>query len=261
MEAWVLFKMDEEAMNGPEGIYGDSSLAQVSMARQLGERGKKMLDWTISGLEAWAKYAYVPETNEIKPMFADGKDLTGQSFQRLGFYGKKGLVFQRKPISPIVLLSYATAWAATKRESLWPTVAAMARNFGLGNWNPKDPKTPSVNLETRANDATLLFAVLEIANATGVEAYLDLAKALGESIFRQRAYRGLFVPSEKHVYCRFDDAEPLALAALVATVDGKAEQVPAFRSQGGYIHGDALLPEIGKKNIVDTKAIYPQMRA
>lgn len=258
MEAWVLFKMDEEAMNGPEGIYGDSSLAQLSMARQLGERGKKMLDWTLSGLEAWAKYAYVPETNEIKPMFADGKDLTGHVFQRLGFYGKKGMVFERKPISPIVFLAYATAWAASGRETLWPTVAAMAKNFGLGNWNPADPKGPSVNLETRANDATLLFAVLEVARATGCEAYLDLAKALGQSILRQRAHRGLFVPTEKHIYCRFDDAEPLALAALVATVEGKADVVPAFRSQGGYIHGDALLPEIGKKNIVDTKAIYPQ---
>jgi pectate lyase len=260
MEAWVLFKMDEEALNGPEGIYGDSSLAQISMARQLGERGKKMLDWTVSGLEAWAKYAYVPETNEIKPMFADGKDLTGHTFQRLGFYGKKGMEFKRKPISPIVFLSYATAWAATKRESLWTTVAAMARNFGLGNWDPKNPKTPSVNLETRANDATLLFAVLEIANATGVEAYLDLAKALGQSIFHHRAHRGLFVPSEKHIHARFDDAEPLALAALIATIEGKADQVPAFRSQGGYIHGDALMPEIGKKNITDLKAIYPQTR-
>ncbi|GAA5159680.1 hypothetical protein [Viridibacterium curvum] len=261
MEAWVLFKMDEEALNGPEGIYGDSSLAQVSMARQLGEKGKKLLDWTVSGLEAWAKYAYVPETNEIKPMFADGKDLTGHVFQRFGFYGKKGMVFERKKISPIVFLSYATAWAASGSEKLWPTVAAMARNFGLGNWNPENPKAPQVNLETRANDSTLLFAVLEIARATGTSAYLDLARALGESIFVQRAHRGLFVPSERHIHCRFDDAEPLALAALIATMEGKGDQVPAFRSQGGYIHGDALLPEIGKKNITDLKFIYPMKKA
>jgi len=258
MEAWVLFKMDEEALNGPEGIYGDSSLAQLTMARQLGERGKKLLGWTLSGLEAWAKYALEPETNEIKPMFADGKDLTGHVFQRRGFYGTKGMVFERKKINPIVFLTYATAWAISESETLWPLVAAMARNFGLGNWNTKDPYKPDVNLATTSNDAILLFAVLEIARKTQCAAYIDLAKALGESIFKQRAHRGLIVPSEKHIYCRFDDAEALGLASLVATLEGKGDQVPAFRSQGGYIHGDAMLPEIGKKNITDLKFIYPQ---
>ncbi|GAB4057838.1 hypothetical protein [Uliginosibacterium sediminicola] len=261
MEAWVLFKMDEEALNGPQGIYGDASLAQVSMARQLGERGKKLMDWTVSGLEAYAQYAYDPASNEIKPMFADGKDLTGQHIPRYGYYGKAGIEFRREKISPIMLLSYATAWAASGKQSLWPTVAAMARHFGLGNWNPADPARPEVNLETRANDAILLFAVLEVARTTGAAAYIDLAKAIGESIFRQRAHRGFFLPSEQHIHARFDDAEPLALAALLGTLEGKGAQMPVFRSQGGYIHGDALLPEIGKKNITDIKFIYPLKRA
>ncbi|HEX5126483.1 MAG TPA: hypothetical protein VFW00_07060 [Rhodocyclaceae bacterium] len=259
-EANVLFKMDPEALNGPEGIYGDSALAQITMARQLGARGKKLLDWTIEGLEAWAKYAYVPETNEVKPMFVDGKDLTGHVFKRFGFYGKKGQIFERKPINTIVFLSYATAWAASGSKTLWPTVCAMARNFGLGEWNASDPQSPKVKLDTSVGDAQLLFAVLEVYKVTQAQAYLDLAKALGESLFRQRAHRGVLVPSKKHIYCRFDDAEPLALMALIATLQGKADLVPVFRSQGGYIHGDALI-EGNKKNIKDVKDIYQQLAA
>ncbi len=38
--------MDEEALNGPEGIYGDSALAQILLARELGEKGQQLLDWT-----------------------------------------------------------------------------------------------------------------------------------------------------------------------------------------------------------------------
>lgn len=260
-EAWVLFKMDPDALNGPEGIYSDSGLAQVTMARQLGERGKTLLDWTVSGMAAWAHYAYVPETNEIKPMFADGKDLTGHVFQRRGYFGQKGWVFERKPINTISFLAYATAWAVSGMQELWPTVAAMARNFGLGEWNPADPNTPKVNLQTRANDAQLLFGVLEVYRATQVPAYLALAKALGESIFSQRAHRGLLLPSARHIYCRFDDPEALALLSLYATLEGKAEQVPVFRSKGGYIHGDAILPDGTKKNIQDILHFYPMQQA
>jgi pectate lyase len=259
-EAWVLFKMDDEALNGPEGIYGDASLAQLLLARELGEAGHQLQAWTVAGLEAWARYAYVPETNEIKPMFADGKDLTGQVFQRPGYYGKRGRVFERRKITPIVFLSYATAWASSRSDALWPTVAAMAQNFGLGNWNPGDPMRPQVDLETRADSAVLLFAALEIHCATGVEAYLHLASAIGRSLLAQRWHRGTFVPSAEHIYCRFDDAEPLALAALIAAERGEPALVPGFRSEGGYIHGDALMPDGNKKNIQDILAVYPRMR-
>jgi pectate lyase len=260
-EAWVLFKMDEEMLNGPEGIYGDSAFAQTSMARELGDRGKTMLNWTLDGLEAWAKYAYVPETNEIKPMFADGRDLTGEVFKRFGYYGPKGTVFERKPITGMVFLSFATAWAVSRRDTLWPTVCAMARNFGLGEWNASNPTKSNINRTPPTSNALLLFAVLEVYHATQAKPYLELAQALGEVLVQQRAHRGVFVPSEHHVYCRLDDAEPLALAALVAAVQGKPELVPAFRSQGGYIHGDALMPDGKKKNIQDVKVIYSRKAA
>ncbi len=254
-EAWVLFKMDDEALNGPDGIYGDSALAQTLLARQLGTRGQKLLHWTTEGLEAWAKYAYVPETNETKPMFADGRDLTGQLIPRFGFFGKKGLVFKRRPVSPLVFLSYVTSWAASRSEKLWPTVCAMARNFGLGEWAGD---VPAVNLQASADDALFLFAALEMHRATGHAAYLDLASVLSETVFCAHANRGLFTPSAKHVYCRFDDVEPLALATLLATLQGKADAMPVFRGKGGYIHGDMLLPDGTKKNTMDVLAIYPR---
>lgn len=256
-EAWVLFKMDPDAMNGPEGIYGDSTLAQLALARQLGAQGEKLKQWAVDGLEAWLKHAYVPETNQMKPMFADGKDLTGHTFPRSGFYGKKGWVFQRKPVNPIVFLSTVTAWAISGRDSLWQHVVTMARHFGLGDWNSDNPKEPHGTLMATQVDAIRLFAVLEVYRATGTPSYLDLAHRLGERLLAEHGQRGMFVPSVKHIHCRFDDTDALALLNLIAAERGCPDMVPGFRSQGGYIHGDIQLEDGSKRNVIDIKDIYP----
>ncbi|NQZ32360.1 MAG: pectate lyase [Oceanospirillaceae bacterium] len=253
-EAWVLFKMDEEALNGPEGIYGDCALAQTLLARQLGSDGQQLLDWTTQGMEAWAYYAYDAATNEIKPMFADGKDLTGHKIKRLGYYGKKDVEFMRRPLPPHVFLSYVTNWVVSGSKKLWPTLCAMAKHNKLGDWSGK---IPQVNLSTDNSGTLMLFAVLEMYRAGGQSAYLSLAEKLGENIFERSANRGLFTPSEEHVYCRFDDVEPLALLSLVAAKQGQAALIPEYRSRGGYIHGDMQMPDGSTKNTMDVKTIYP----
>lgn len=257
-EAWVLFKMDDEALNGPEGIYGDCAYAQTTLARELGERGRQMFDWTTEGMQAWAHYAYDAQSNEIKPMFADGRDLTGAVIPRLGYYGKQGTPIIRRPLPPHVFLAYVTHWAASRSEQLWPVVCAMARNFGLGEW---ESESPAVNLQTTAADTQFLFAVLEMHRSTGQAVYLDLAKIIGGNLFRAHAHRGMFTPSEKHVFCRFDDVEALAQATLLGTLQGKADAMPVYRGRGGYVHGDMLLPDGSKKNTTDIKTIYTQTRS
>lgn len=255
-EAWVLFKMDEDALNGPEGIYGDCAYAQTTLARELGERGRQILAWSTEGLEAWAHYAYDEKTNEIKPMFADGKDLTGAVIPRYGYYGKKDTPIVRRPLPPHVFLSYVANWVTSQSSKLWPTVCAMARNFTLGDWS--NAAAPQVNLDTQVSESVFLFAALEMYRATKQSAYLDLAKRIGDNVFQAHANRGLFTPSADHIYCRFDDVEPLALATLIATVEGKGDAMPVYRGKGGYIHGDMMLPNGNKKNTMDVKAIYPR---
>ena len=257
-EAWVLFKMDEEALNGPEGIYGDCGLAQTLLARELGKDGKQLLDWTTEGLEAWAYYAYDANTNEIKPMFADGKDLTGQQIPRYGYYGKKGVEIIRRPVPSHVFLAYVTNWiencsVGNQSNIIWATVCAMAKHFDLGNWVSDEP---NVNLETQADEPLFLFAALEMHQATKKASYLALAEKLGGNIFQRSANRDFFTTSHDHINCRFDDIEPLALLSLIAAKQGQRELVPIYRSRGGYIHGDMMMPDGSIKNTMDVKSIY-----
>lgn len=257
-EAWVLFKMDEEALNGPEGIYGDCALAQTLLARELGKEGEQLLHWTTEGLEAWAHYAYDATTNEIKPMFADGKDLTGHKIPRYGYYGQKGIEMIRRPVPSHVFLAYVTNWAESRSDKLWQTVCDMALHFDLGNWRNEQKK---VKLDSQADDALLLFAVLEMHQTTQQTVYLNLAERLGDNVFERSANRGLFTASPNHIHCRFDDVEPLALLSLVAAKQGCREKIPIYRSRGGYIHGDMLMPDGTIKNTMDIKTIYPQCRS
>ena len=254
-EAWVLFKVDEEALNGPEGIYGDCALAQTLLARELGSQGKQLLDWTTQGLEAWAKYAYDATSNEIKPMFADGKDLTGHKIPRFGYYGQQGQELIRRPLPVHVFLAYVTNWCESQSQVLWPTVCAMAKHFGLGNWSTLQAE----NMD-KQSDPLLLFACLEMYRTTQQAFYLQIADQLALKLFEQTAHHGLFTPSSEHIYCRFDDVTPLALLSWIACKSGKFDQVPVYRSRGGYIHGDILLDNGKVKNIMDVKFIYEQKR-
>jgi len=254
-EAWVLFKIDEEALNGPEGIYGDCALAQTLLARELGTRGKQLLNWTTEGLEAWAHYAYDSDTNEIKPMFADGKDLTGHKIPRFGYYGQQGQELLRRPLPAHVFLAYVTNWCESRSQALWPTVCAMATHFGLGDWKNRK----AIELDGSI-DPLLLFAALEMHRSTQDPFFMTLSDTLASALFKQTAHHGLFTPSSEHIFCRFDDVAPLALLTWIAHKKGSFDQVPIYRSRGGYIHGDILLDNGKVKNIMDVKFIYEQKK-
>ncbi|EAR09938.1 pectate lyase [Reinekea blandensis] len=257
-EAWVLFKVDDQALNGPEGIYGDCALAQTQLARLLGDAGQPLLEWTTQGLDAWAHYAYDGATHEIKPIFADGKDLTGQRLPRYGYYGPAGTPLTRRALPDHVFLAYVVNWAVSRSDTLWPVVCQMATNIGLGDWSTEEP---AVNLATDNDQSLMLFAALEMYRVTGKDAFLSLAETIGINLHRRSFHDGLFLKSPAHRYCRFDDVEPLALLSLLAAKAGRLHDVPEYRSQGGYIHGDMTLPDGQVKNTMDVKTIYPTLRA
>ena len=252
-EAWVLFKLDEAALNGPEGIYGDCALAQTQMARALGEQGQWFLERVGEGLEAWLQYAYDPVANEIKPMFADGKDLTGERVKRNGYYGKKGQVFTRRPLPVNVFLATAVQWQARKTEALWQALASMAKHFDLGDWQVSG----GVAKTTHADDALILLAVLAVYEGTKDPEYLQLAERVAKNVLARSFSNGWLLPSCRHRYCRFDDPEALALLRFVAAV--KEQDVPRYVSRGGYIHGDYRLASGEVKNTLDLHQIYTQL--
>ena len=80
------------------------------MANSFGEAGKDMLEATRVGMDAFVKYALIPDKNLLRPLLTDGTDLSGFAIKRYGYYGSKGRVIDPYPAGSEFMLSYARAF-------------------------------------------------------------------------------------------------------------------------------------------------------
>lgn len=219
-------------------IYVQNALVQLELAKRLGERGEDLLEWTIDGIKAHTRHAYDPEHNHFRPMWADGTDLTGQTYPRTGYYGERGTEFKPTPAGPGFLFAYSRAHRLSEAPMLWKTLRSIMQGLELGDPGSTPDEDPELNLETGRSEPETIFALLELARATeDPEPYLALAERVGENLLERRFHEGFFLPTPEHVNARFDAVGPLALLALEAARRGEPDAVPTYSGGDGYIHG------------------------
>ncbi len=240
----------------PNSIYGHNAIVQLYLAELLGDEGRELLAWTRQGLLACAKHIYDPQTNTVRPMLADGTDLTGYVLKRDGYYGKAGTVLRAERASSLLLWSFAWAHRLTGDDTLWQTARNIARGHRLGDLGSGPGNNVQVNLTTTNADPTALFAVLEVWRTVDSTAYRDLARRIGDNIVQRRFFKGFFLPGPDYVNAKFDSIEPLALLSLDAMLRGKPDAVPRYIGGQGYIHG----PHDGLGRTYDGRAIWGQKR-
>ena len=237
-------------------IYGRATIAQLRLAERLGDKGAEFLQWAHSGLAAYARHAYDPETNLLTAMFTDGTKITPEDAKkRRGYY--KPEIFRPQPAPAMLFLSYALGYRLGGEELLWDTARSIAKAYGLGDLGTRPGHGVQPNLQTTCHDPQALFGLLEIMSVSEHQGYLDLALRIGHNIVATRFRHGLFLPSEDHVNACFDSTEPLALLALDARLRGTPEAVPAYPGGRGYIHG----PYEGMGRTYDSSALWARSRA
>lgn len=216
-------------------IYIKHGLMQLDIAEQLGTKGQHYLDNVLAGMLAYQNYAYIPETNMLRPLLANGTDLTGFIVPRDGYYGPAGRVFQQFPADPCFFLAWCRAFNVTGETKLWEMITNMAKAYGLGEWglNPKQPQ--NLNLKTTLTDPEIIFGLLDIWHMTGQHDYLALAGVIGDNLVKTHLQAGFFVdPGAKHAM--FDDLRPLAILTLEAALDGKYTTIPRYVGGLGSSH-------------------------
>jgi len=228
----------------------------LHLAELLGAEGKDLLKWTHQGLLACAKHVYDPQSNTVRPMLADGTDLTGYVVKRDGYYGKAGTVFRAQRASSLLFWSFAFAHRLTGDSTLWQTARSIARGQGLGDLGTAPGDSVQVNLKTDNADPVALMGVLAVWRTADLPEYRDLGRRIGDNILRRRFLKGFFLPGPEYLNAKFDSTEPLALLTLDAMLRGKPEAVPRYIGGRGYIHG----PDDGLGRAYDSRAIWGQKR-
>lgn len=136
------------------------------------------------------------------------------------------------------LWAYALAYRISGDRYLWQMARHIARGNGWGDIG-ETPEAPPVLADPGdISDPRLLFAWLELHRASGSDAFLHQAEAIGTNILKHRVCAGWFVPSRRHLYCRVANDESQALLHLAAMLIGKPAAVPAFTGAEPFFHAE-----------------------
>jgi len=229
LEGYMIFR--SQAVS----IYVKHGLMQLEVAEMLEEQGRLYLEGVLAGMLAYQKYAYIPETNMLKPLLANGRDLSGFVLQRDGYYGRKGRVFEQFPADPCFFSAWARAFSLTKEIKLWSMLSGMAKAFSLGNWGANPEKPEEINQVTPAKDPQIIFGLIDVWQATGNVQYLELAKQVADNLIKAEYRLGYFVPQEQDI-AYFDHLTPLALLSLAAALENQHHLIPKFIGGVGSAH-------------------------
>jgi pectate lyase len=235
-EGWALWSLPGSTY--PSGaMYTKFALVKMEVAEALGASASVLLADTVTGMKAYLHYAYDSERNLLRPLWADGTDLTGYTFSRTGQYGPEGTVLRPQPATDLHLFAYARAYRLSRDPALWAGVRSMMKGLDLGDPG-EDPRTPQgLNQATKNSSPLSLFALLELNRMGTSGAYLQLADRVAASLMTRSFHRGFFLGDEHDLNANFDAIEPLALLYLEAAQRGTPELVPTYSGGSGYIHG------------------------
>ncbi len=196
---------------------------QLTIGEALGSRGQEFTQWPLEEMTAWGRVAYRKADNAFIPMLTDGYILEGFVIRREGYFGPKGRIEASRPATPDFLWMYANGHRISGDGFLWQMARDIALGNGLGDIGEPDGSGIALNTETDNADYHTLYGLLELHRATDRNDYLLLAARVGENLLRS-SFRDGFFP--RNGVAPVDDPASLALLRLVATLDGKPEQVP-----------------------------------
>ncbi len=179
--------------------------------------GIDILDYVVKCIEGVARVAYDEKTNKLKtPMWSDGTaitTLTPDEYQTI-----KG-----------PLLSAAIyAYKLSKSEDIWKFARNIVKGYGLGDIGTAPGENVNLTMNTTARSGTYFSVMLTLYKQTGVQAYLDLAKKIGENVLKyEPRNNNLFTKSSNRYNAQISDGNASMLMTLAAALDGKFGIIPS----------------------------------
>jgi pectate lyase len=179
--------------------------------------GRELLDWASDDLEVYARQCYDDQSGKFVGRMFDGTALRWRE-AKSDYYVPSSFA-PRSPDGTLVW-AYAMAYRLTGDEKH----AEMARKL-------TDQLSKAGNLA----DCRLIYAQLELHQATGDPGALRQACGVADRLLEMQAESGLF-PRPKREYARTGDEVPLALLHLAAAIEGRRELLPRAMFDSRFFH-------------------------
>ena len=221
-------------------------------------KDKDVLNHAVDSIKNYYKIAFDKKTGEIKPVWNDGTDMSNYALVRDGYYGKKGTKFTPfKPVTEEYALALVRTYDSSKDPEIWDYARTMTdKSFELGDIGDINGKGVNLNLKTQNASPYAVFLMTDLYNITNNDEYLKLAKVIGNNISKTKFKNGYFVEAPNLLNSRVDSPEAMALVTLDATLKGKANSIPKYITNGGYIHGEHIEGDsVYDKNVIYKKTI------
>jgi len=196
------------------------------------EAGHDFLRWASEDLKAYARRCYDPKQGHFVAVMTDGTPLRWQE-ARTGYYVPESFA-PRRP-DGFLFWGYAMAYRLTKDEAHWAMLKEIAGRLGLGDLSQPDEKHGSLRFDTNCNDWRVIYALLELHQATGGDRFVQLARRIGDNLLEMQTPTGLF-PRSGREYARTGDEAPLAILHLAAAIEGKQALMPAPAFDRRFFH-------------------------
>lgn len=209
-------------------------VCNLAIAEALGESGKEFKQWAVEEMTAWGKSAYRKADNSFIPMLTDGTSMEGYVIKKDGYYGSKGRVLTAGHGGAEEFWAYARGYQMTGDPFMWEMARTIAAANQYGELGEAGNKAPALNLKTTCADTQALLGFLALHEKLGGTVCLDMARAIGRNILKQRFVAGYFGVGRGGAKARFDAIEPLALLQLAATIQGRLAEVPTYPGGEGF---------------------------
>lgn len=237
------------------GRYSYPVVCLLKLSQRLGPQGDTFRDLAIRDLQAFAKHAYDPTSNTFRSMLIDGTPLHEDTVKRpgpisFGYFGPRGA-------GAIHFWAYMLGAVISDDPLLWDTARSIGRGIGLGDIGGNKGAAPDLNREISADAPELVFALLDLHQATGHRAFLETARRVGDNILARQFHNGFFLRSPKHLYAKFDSPAALSLLYLEVALTGGKVKLPPYYGGHSYFHCDYE----SEGRTYDGEVIYSRVRS
>lgn len=237
--------------------YHHLPLAEMQAAEQLiaaggncAVVGREFIGWASEDLKTYGRYCWKSKQQQFISLLTDGTPI--QWRQTIPGYYDSNSFAPAKP-DGFIFWGYAMAYRLTREQAHWDMARQLALALGLGEIGQPFASQRQLQAGNTAQDWRYIYALLELARATGDRNFLKPAGQIADNCIKHQARTGLF-PRPGRVYARTGDQVPLAILHLAAALTGNESALPQAVLDNAYFHCEFDgAPGLMKPGIIDNR--------